>query len=79
MPLPKLYLQNGTPATQANAAITEDPDPLVRIGVDLFQRRDIGKNDARIAAGGSIYTLFARAGKVVRKSELDLLLQDDVV
>lgn len=79
MALPKLELENGTPVTQANAVITNDPDPLVRIGVDLFQRRSIGKNDPRNAQGGSIRTLYARAGKVLRKSELDLILTDDVV
>lgn len=79
MPLPRLFLADGTPATQANSVITNDPDPLVTIGVDLFQHRDIGRNDARIAAGGSIETVYCRAGKVVRKSELDVILTDDVV
>lgn len=79
MALPKLELANGTAATQANATVTNDPDPLVRIGVDLYERRSIGKNDPRNSVGGSIRTLYARAGKVVRKSELDLILADDVV
>ncbi|HEY1179794.1 MAG TPA: hypothetical protein VGF17_26870 [Phytomonospora sp.] len=78
MPKPKLLLANGTVATQANSAITNDPDPLVRIGVDLYENRSIGANDSRNAAGGSIHTLYCRAGKVLRKSELDNLLDAGV-
>ncbi len=79
MALPKIELADGTPVTQTNAAITNDADPLVVIGVDLYERRSIGANDARNDVGGSIRTLYARAGKVLRKSELDAILLDDVV
>lgn len=79
MSLPKIELEDGTPVTQANAAITNDPDPLVRIGVDLYQRKSAGKQDPRNAEGGSLKVLYCRAGKTLRKSELDLILTDDVV
>lgn len=79
MALPTIELEDGTAVTQANAVITNDPDPLVRIGVDLYQRTSYGKNDPRNAQGGSLLTLYCRAGKTLRKSELDLILTDDVV
>jgi len=76
---PYLVLEDGTVATQANSSITNDPDPLVTIGVDLFERTSHGANDVRKAEGGSITKLYAKAGTVLRKSELDNLLEAGVV
>lgn len=74
MAKPYLVLENGTVATQANATITNDPDPVVVLGKDLFERTSHGANDSRKATGGSITKLFLKAGTTMRKSELDNIL-----
>lgn len=66
-----LFLQNGTRVTKASVATTNDPDPLVRLNNDLFQTRSYGRNDKK--PEGSVYTLFRKAGTVMRRSELDAL------
>lgn len=66
-----LFLEDGTRVTKATVSTTADPDPLVTLDTDLYHRADYGRNDPNPA--GSIHTLYARAGKVMRQSEVDAL------
>lgn len=66
-----LFLANGTRVTKSSVSKTTDPDPLVTINTDLYQREKF--NDSDPAPNGGKLTLFCRAGKQLRQSQLDLL------
>lgn len=72
-----LFLVDGTRVTQANVQTTAADDPLVKLSTDLYHRRSYGRNDAN--PNGTIHTLFAKAGKVMRQSELNALFPDATV
>lgn len=72
-----LYLANGTRVTQSTIDTTPDPDPLVKINDDLFQREPYSATDPN--PNGGKYTLFCRAGAVLRQSQIELLFPDAVV
>lgn len=66
-----LYLANGTRVTQGTIATTADPDPLVTLDTDLYLHKRTGREDDK--PQGELKTLFARAGKVLRQSQVNAL------
>lgn len=73
-----LFLKNGTRVTQSSIDTDPDPDPLVVINTDLYQRAPYGANVQKNPAGDKL-TLFCKANTVLRQSEVDLLFPDPVV
>lgn len=73
-----LFLQNGTRVTQSTISTAVEADPLVVIGTDLYLREKFNDNDKKNPAGSKL-TLFCRAGKVMRTSEVTNLFPDPVV
>lgn len=63
-----LFLANGTRVKQSTISTTSDPDPLLVLSTDLYERKRTGREDDQ--PQGTLRTLFKRAGTVVRQSEL---------
>jgi hypothetical protein len=75
-----LYTAGGTRRTKTTVAKTAETDPLVVVTEDLYQRQPYASTSGNSAfPDGGEYTLFCRAGHVLRQSELDLLFPAPVV
>lgn len=68
-----LFLSNGTRVTKANVSREAEADPLQVIGTDLYLRESYNSPYEQKNPAGDKLVLFCRAGKVMRKSEIDLL------
>ena len=68
-----LFLANGTRVTKTTVTRDTEDDPLQVIGTDLYLREPYNDNDPQTNPAGDKYTLFCRAGAVMRKSAIDNL------
>lgn len=72
-----LYRANGARVTESNIVKITDPDPIVIINEDLYERKPYSATDAD--PNGGQLTLFCKAGKPIRTSALALLFPDPVI
>lgn len=68
-----LFLADGTRVTQATIPVAADPDPLVVLQVDLYEKRRTGREDDK--PQGELTFQAARAGKVLRQSQVNALFK----
>lgn len=75
-----LYTAGGTRRTKTTVATTAEPDALVVVTEDLFQRQPYASTSGNGAfPDGGEFTLFCRAGAVMRQSQLDQLFPAPVI
>lgn len=72
-----LFLANGTRVKQSTISTTADPDPLVKLNTDLYEKKRTGREDDK--PQGELTVLFARAGTVLRQSQVNAFFHAAVV